>query len=212
MNKKVLSFQITVFVIFAAGFSSLVFFTDIYDETLNRIVSVTCLSCIKLDPKTSSEFLFETVDNQVHPDFVLENLAKGPVLIAYRKDVCEACDEMEPLLQDIFGLTFEKEDVFFENVNFDGTNVTFLHINIDHSSEVLRKSMHVYDKDNINGVPMFTLITLNYNYDGIVIPYYSTLYGKLGLTHDEEIKTFLTDIIKDGITLYNDNIAGYIKE
>ena len=210
MNKKILTFQITVFVIFAAGFSSLVFFTDIYDETLNRIVSVTCLSCIKLDPKTSSEFLFKTANNKAHPDFVLENLTKGPVFMVYRKDVCAACDEMEPLLQEMFGLTFEKEDVFYETVNLDKNNVTFTHINIDHSSDILRDSMHVYDKDKINGVPMFTLVTLNYNYDGIVIPYYSTLYGKLGLKDDQEIKTFLTEIIQDGITLYNDNIAGYI--
>lgn len=212
MNKKMLAFQITLFVLFAVGFSGMVLFTDVYDEVFDRIVSVTCLSCIKLDPKTSSEFLFKTVNNQDHPDFVLENLTKGPVFLAYRKDVCTACDEMEPLLQKIFGLTFEKEDVFYKTIDFNGTNVTFMHINIDHSSDVLSDSMYVYDKDNINGVPMFTLVTVNYDHYGIVRPYYSTLYGKLGLTDDEEIKTFLTEIIQDGIALYNDNIAGYIQK
>ena len=98
MNKKILTFQITLLIVFAAGFSGMVLFTDAYDEVFTRIVSVTCLSCIKLDPKTSSEYLFDTVNNQDHPDFVLENLTKGPVFLAYRKDVCKACDEMEPLL------------------------------------------------------------------------------------------------------------------
>ena len=112
---------------------------------------------------------------------------------------------------EIFNISFEKEDVFFETVKFDTEDITFIHINIDHSSEVLRDSLHVYDTGNINGVPMFTIITINYDHDGIVRPYYTTLYSKLGLDNDEEIKEFLTKVIQDSILLYNDNKAGYIE-
>jgi len=210
MKKKILVVQITLFVVFAGGFGSMILFTDSYDQVFNRIVSVTCLSCLKLDPKTSSEFIFETANGKLHPDFVLDNLTKGPVFLAYRKDVCTYCDEMEPLLMDIFNISFEKEDVFSKTLDFNGNDITFIHVNRDHSSKALRDSLHVYDKDNINGVPMFTIVTINYDHDGIVKPYYSTLYSKLGLTNDEDIKDFLSEIIEDSITLYNDNIAGYI--
>ena len=122
--KKILALQITLALVFAGGFSSMIIFTDSYDQVFTRIVSVTCLSCIKLDPKTSSDFLFKTANGKNHPDFVLDNLTKGPIFLAYRKDVCTYCDEMEPLLMDIFNISFEKEDVFYETVVFYGNDVT----------------------------------------------------------------------------------------
>jgi thiol-disulfide isomerase/thioredoxin len=211
MNKNALYSRIIILAIITSSLSGLFIFTDIYSETHTRIVSVTCLSCIKLDPKTSTDFIFKTANGKPHPDFVLKNLTQGPVFIAYRKDVCTYCDEMESLIMDVFNLSFEKEEVFAKKINFDGDNFTFIHINRDHSSNILSESLSVYDKDNINGVPMFTLITINYDHDGIVKPYYSTFYSKVGLDTDEEIKDFLKDIISDGIDLYNDNIAGYIQ-
>jgi len=210
MKKELLAVQITLFVVFAGAFGGMILFTDSYDQVFNRIVSVTCLSCIKLDPKVSSEFTFETANGKNHPDFILDNLTKGPVFIAYRKDVCEYCDEMEPLLMEMFNLSFEKEDIFFETVEFYGEDITFVHVNLDHASKVLKDSFKLYDKDDINGVPMFTIVTINYDHDGTVKPYYSTLYSKLGLDDDAEIKEFLTKIIQDSVTLYNDNKAGYV--
>jgi len=207
--RKMLTVQITLLIVFSAAFGGIVFFTDVYDQVYTRIVSVTCLSCIKLDPKTSSEFVFKTANGEPHPDFVLENLSKGPVFIAYRKDVCTYCDEMEPLIMDILNISFEKEDVFYKTINFEGYNITFIHINRDHASKILADSLYIYEKRGISGVPMFTFITINYDHDGTVKPYYITLNGKLGLKNDEERKNYLTKILEESISLYRDNIAGY---
>ena len=207
--RRMFTTQIALLIIFSSMFTGLVFFTDVYDEVYTRIVSVTCLSCIKLDPKTSSEFLFETATGENHPEFVLENLSRGPVFIAYRKDVCTYCDEMEPLIMSILNITFEKEDVFYKIINFKGNNIIFIHINRDHASKVLTDSLHIYDKDKVNGVPMFTFVTINYDHDGVVKPYYTTLYAKLGLKNDGETKNYLTKILEESISLYNDNKAGY---
>lgn len=207
--KKMLAAQVVLLLVFSASFVGMIFFTDVYDQVYTRIVSVTCLSCIKLDPKTSAEFLFKTANGEPHPGFVLENLSKGPVFIAYRVDVCAYCDEMEPLIMDILNITFEKEDVFYKTIEFKGKNITFIHINMDHASKVLTNSFYIYDKDTRNGVPMFTFITINYDHDGIVKPYYTTLYGKLELNNDEAIKNYLTKILEEAISLYEDNIAGY---
>ena len=207
--RKMLTVQITLLVVFSAAFGGIVFFTDVYDQVYTRIVSITCLSCIKLDPKTSSEFVFKTANGEDHPGFVLENLSKGPVFIAYRKDVCTYCDEMEPLIMNILNITFGKEDVFYKTINFKGDNITFIHINRDHAPKILTDSLQIYDKDKINGVPMFTFVTINYDHDGVVKPYYTTLYAKLGLKNDEEIKNYLTKVLEESISLYNDNKAGY---
>ncbi len=207
--RRMFSTQIALLIIFSSVFTGMVFFTDVYDEVYTRIVSVTCLSCIKLDPKTSSEFFFETANGENHPEFVLENLSRGPVFIAYRKDVCTYCDEMEPLIMSILNITFEKEEVFYKIINFKGNNITFIHINRDHASKVLTDSLHIYDKYEVNGVPMFTFVTINYDPNGVVRPYYTTLYAKLELKNDEEIKNYLTKILEESISLYNDNKAGY---
>ena len=205
------TFQVSMLIVVSAALGGMIFYSGVYCEVYTRIVSVTCLSCIKLDPKTSSDFLFETANGESHPDFVLENLSKGPVFLVYRKDVCTYCDEMEPLIMEILNISFGKEDVFYETAMFNNNPLNFVHINRDHSSQILADSLHIYDKDKINGVPMFTFIAVNYDHDGIVRPYYTTLYAKLGLDDDEEIKNYLTNIIEDTINLYNDNIAGYIQ-
>lgn len=204
-----LAVQISAFIIVAGALGGILVFTDVYDDVQSRIVTVLCLSCIKLDPKTQLDFTFKTATSQ-HPDFVIENLTKGPVFLAFRDDVCQACDDMEPLIQEIFNVYFEKEETLYETVDFNGTNVTFVHISIelDHSNEEQRESRFIYDKDHIGGVPQFTIVTLGYD-QGVIRPYYATAYGKLGLDNNKDRKALLIKIIQDGIFLYNENRAGY---
>lgn len=200
--------QISALLIATGSLGGMLLFTDVYDDVQSGIVSVLCLSCIKLDPKTQLDFTFETATGQLHSPFVLENLTKGIVFLAFREDVCTACDIMEPILQEIFSVEFEKEETFFETVIFDDTNVTFIHINIDHASNELQDSRLIYDKDHVGGVPMFTVITLGYD-PGFIKPYYTTAYGTLNLDDNKNRKELLTKIILDGIDLYNQNFKGY---
>ena len=64
------------------------------------------------------------------------------------------------------------------------------------------------NKDFVKGVPMFTMITLGY-YHGVIKPSYTTVYGTLNLDNDDERKELLENIISDGISIYNENEAGY---
>lgn len=200
--------QISALLIATGSLGGMLLFTDVYDDVQSGIVSVLCLSCIKLDPKTQLDFTFETATGQLHSHFVLDNLTKGIVFLAFREDVCTACDIMEPILQEIFSVEFGKEETFFETVIFDDINVTFIHINIDHASNELQDSRLIYDKDHVGGVPMFTVITLGYD-PGFIKPYYTTAYGTLNLDDNKDRKELLTKIILDGIDLYNQNFKGY---
>ena len=206
--KKLLVLQISAFILIAGALGGMFLYTDAYEAVQSRIVLVLCLSCIKLDPKTQLDFTFETATGQPHSDFVLENLTKGPVFLAFREDVCPACDIMEPIIQDIFDIEFEKEEIVIKTVILQDTNVTFIHINIDHASKEMKDSLFIYDKDHIGGVPMFTIVTLGYHH-GFVEPSYTTAYGILNLERDDERKQLLLNIIQDGINLYNKNKAGY---
>jgi len=206
--KKLLVFQISAFIIVAGSLGGMFAFTDIYDDVHSRIVSVLCLSCIKLDPKTELVFTFDTATGENHSNFVLEDLTKGPIFLAYREDVCAACDIMEPVIQDIFEVEFEKEDTLSKTVLFGDINVTFYHINIDHATEEQKQSRLIYDQHNIGGVPMFTIATYGYE-RGFVKPYYATTYGTLNLDNNEDRKVKLLEIIQDGIDLYKENHDGH---
>ena len=206
--KKMMTIQIIAFIVAAGTLSGLFSYTDVYDVVESVIVRVTCLSCLKLDPKTELDFQFKTATDEEHPSFVLNNLSNGPVFLAFRADVCSACDIMEPLVMDIFNVEFGISETHREIVLIDNTEITFYHINIDHAEEEYRKAFEIYDKDNVKGVPMFTMITFGYDH-GIVKPSYTTAYGTLNFDTDNERIDLLEKIISDGIYLYEQNIAGH---
>ena len=121
---------------------------------------------------------------------------------------------MEPLLEEMFDLKFEIEDVFYKIVNFTGTNVTCIHINTDFVNGELFESVRIYDiyGDGVTALPMFTTITLEYDKkDGMVNPYYNTVYGilKVEYTNQQRIDV-LTGIIQEGIEHYNENRPEFI--
>ena len=213
--KKILTLQITALIFISGALGGMFFFTDVYDEVYSGIVTTLCTSCIKLQPIISLDFTFQTINGEPHPDFVIDNLTNnGPMFIAYRTMVCDYCDYMEPLLEEIFGLEFEKEDVFYETVNFSGKNVTFVHINKKFAKGELLEFQETYDIDEDNAVPMFTTITLKHDKnDDIVKPCYNTVYGILDLEYtDQQRIEVLTNIILEGIELYNENRPGFISD
>ena len=108
--KKMMALQITCLILVSGALGGMLVYTNVYERVQLGIVEVLCLSCLKLDPKTLVEFTFETANGKPNPEFVLDNLSKGPVFLAFRSDVCDACDIMEPIIQDIFSVHFEKEE------------------------------------------------------------------------------------------------------
>jgi len=209
MKKKMFAFQIALLIVFSVSSGYIFLGTDTYEHVQSTIVSVLCLSCIKLEPKAVLNFSFETANNQPFPDFVLENLSRGPVLLHYRTDACVACDRMDPMVASLFHLSSLDEDFLVTVSEFNGINVTLIHINLDHASEQFRKSYDIYNilGDN-GGVPMFVMITLKY--DGIgVRPAYATGYGFLGESTPEGGKQILKKLIEESIAMYVQNYMGW---
>lgn len=158
-----------------------------------------------MDPVSRFIFTFKTLDNKSHPEFILDNLTKhGPIFLAFRQDVCFACEVMEKNLKEIFNVEFGKKELFYQIINYSGTNIVFYHINIDDPYEKETEAFYVYDKDRRKGVPMFVLITLGNN-SGKIQPYYMTAYSTLGKDNDAERKAFFRDMISIGINHYIKN-------
>lgn len=206
--KKSFIFQIIALFIVSGLLLGMLFTSNAYEETRARIVEVLCLSCIKLEPKTIQEFTFYTVNNASHPYFVTENLTKGPVFLHYSENVCAGCEIMFPIIKQIFNVEFEKQDRYSATVTFENQNITYIYINLDNTTDVLENSFPLYDKDDIGGLPMFTLVTLGYDH-GTVRPYYTTLYGTLNVPTDTERTSLLIEILTESIEMYQQNKAGY---
>ena len=202
-----LAIQISLLIVFAGSLGGLLVYTDVYSDIKSVIVDTTCLSCIKMDPVSKIDF-DPSYDN---PDFVLDNLTKGPIFLAYRADVCTACDSMEPVLKDIFNVEFGKFELFYKTIDYRGHDIVFYHINKDPQDppyDEEANSFFTYDKDNRDAVPMFVMITLGNN-SGLVQPYYSTAYGTLQLDNNKDREDYFDKMIMKGIELYNANIDDY---
>jgi len=206
--KKHTILQLIALVIVSGLFIGMLVAANAYEETKARIVEVLCLSCIKLEPKTTQEFTFNTVNNAPHPYFVTENLTKGPVFLHYSEDVCAGCEVMFPIIKQLFNIEFEKQDMFSDTVTFNQANITFIYINLDHTITPLEESFPLYDKDDIGGLPMFTIVTLGYDH-GMVRPYYTTLYGTLNVPTDADRTALLQEVLTESIIIYEQNKAGY---
>jgi hypothetical protein len=204
--------QIVIFFLITGAFGGILVSTDVYHEVEDSIVTVLCLSCLKLDPilKADVEFTFETATGESHPDFILENLSTGIVFLHYSKDACAGCDVMLPTIQDLFSVNYGKEDMFQKQLEINESTIHYYYINIDHTTEEKEITFPIYDKDFIEGLPMFTIVTLFYDH-GTIKPYYTSLYGTLGPENDTHEKryNYLTDLINYTIGLWNENLPGY---
>jgi hypothetical protein len=201
--------QITIILIFAGGLSGMFLSTDIYEDVQSRIVNVLCLSCLKLEPKTIVDFVFDTANGKAHPEFVIENLTIGPVFLHFSEDVCHGCEVMHPVIEKLFNISFGKTDSVYEVIKIQNTSIVYFYINIDHTTQDLRNSLYIYDKDNVQGLPMFSIITLGYD-NGIIKPYYTSIYGTLKDT-DQERLDFLSSILQEAIEIYEENIHGFLQ-
>lgn len=206
--KKIFAINICLLIMVSGSLSFMLVETDIYDRVQSGIVEVLCLSCLKLEPIKNSEFVFNTANGEPHPDFVIENLTKGVVFLHFSEDACAGCDIMYPIIKDLFNIEFGKEDMVYEITNFDNYEVPYYYVNLDHTNNIMRNSFSIYDKDNIKGLPMFSIITLGYD-KGIIKPYYTTLYGTLNIDNDPGRLDYLEDLLQQSIEIYLQNSEGY---
>ncbi len=127
------------------------------------ISNVPCLGCLGLNPVFETDFRFDA--RAPHPEFVIGTLDMGVVFLHYITNVCSACDEMDPVIQEI-------ESEF--------PHVSFIHMNLDLDTGEKRDSYFVYDMEGsgseITGVPMFVIMTKNRE-NGELKPYFKVMYG-----------------------------------
>ena len=213
--KRIQILQIIIIFAFVVSFFNILFTTDVYDEVQRKIVEELCLSCIKLKPNTIKEYRFETANGVTHPEFILENLSKGPVILDYRITFCPGCEDLENnILSIVFNTSFpnplqddeetEIPDLLYIETEFKNTNVTFIHFNTDDEDSldvppdgIYAKSRNVYDVVGNQGNPMIVFITYGYNH-GFIEPFYCTLY-------DIESVKELIDLIYESVDLYNEH-------
>ena len=207
--------QIIIIFAFVVSFFNILFTTDVYDEVQRKIVEELCLSCIKLKPNTIKEYRFETANGAPHPEFILENLSKGPIILDYRITFCPGCEDLENnILSKVFNTSFpnplqddeetEIPDLLYIETEFKNTNVTFIHFNTDDEDSldvppdgIYAKSRNVYDVVGDQGNPMVVFITYGYNH-GFIEPFYCTVY-------DIESEKELLNLIYESVDLYNEH-------
>ncbi|KAA0008085.1 MAG: hypothetical protein FE037_03900 [Thermoplasmata archaeon] len=197
-----------ILIISLSALSYILISTPVYNDVKDKIVSVLCLSCIKMEPRTVLKFRFETVNGGAFPDLILENLTESVIFLHFRIDVCPACNEMDPIVRDMFGLESIDEPYIVASKNFSGVEVKLIHINLDHADSELKKLYKLFDVAGENGVPMFTVVTLGYD-RGIVKPCYATGYGFLGKSSPSAAGKVIMKMINDAVELYKRNREGY---
>jgi hypothetical protein len=209
-EKYFATFGITIMICIYVGLGGMFVFTDIYNETKSSIVEIICLSCLKLNPKTSMDFTFETANGQMHPDFVFENLTKGPIFLHYSEDDCAACDIMFPVIKQFLNIDLQKQKSYHTITSFKNQSVPYFYIYLDDKSTSLDwlNTFDIYDKDHIQGLPMFTVVTLGYEHSGVIKPYYTTIYSAFK-DNDEQRIQLLTELMDEAFGLYNEFKVGF---
>lgn len=172
--KKKSSFILILMLAIILAFSG-IYFGNAYKRT-HDIVSMPCLGCVGMKPIGETTQGFTSSDNIRHPTFVINQLRESVVFLHYRTDVCPACDEMEPVIEEL-------EDVY--------KDVKFIHINLDHATNEEISSYYIYDvrgtPEKPTGVPMFVILTKK---DDKI--YYITIYG---IISKEKLSTYMNDAL-----------------
>jgi len=209
-EKYLVSVGVILTICISTGLGAIFVFSDIYDEIKSSIVEVICLSCLKLNPKTQMDFTFTTANGQAHPDFIIENLTKGPIFLHYSEDDCAACDVMFPVIKQFLNVEPEKAKSNYTFTSFRNQSVPYFYIYLD-DRETLEQwlgTFDIYDKDHIKGLPMFTVITLGYEHSGDIKPYYTTIYSAFK-DNDEQRVQLLTNLMDEAFALYNEFKEGF---
>ena len=208
--KKMVAIQVALLVVFAGGFFGMLATTDIYEEIHDNIVSVLCLSCLKLDSKTSFSYIETTANGEDIPAFLLTNLTTGPIFLHYSQDVCHGCEIMLPVVQEFLDLSYEKQDTISTKLTIKGQELTYYYINNDHAPDALATTFALFDTTGIGARPMFVLLTLDINADGDTIVTYASQSGVLGEDDYESQYAYTQTIVEEAISMWQSASEGYI--
>ena len=169
------------------------------------------LSLNPYDPEL--DFTFETVENQPHPDIVLDELDHAPVFIEFTQndENCPPCARLRPKVEEL-------EEEFSDNVVF-----LIINVNTNEITKYYKGSKHVelisdseesdiysvYDLQNIAAghvaTPTFIIITKDKDDDGKTKPSFGVGYGEFKDEDTEKTKDALANDLKYAIKEYELN-------
>jgi len=119
---------------------------------------------------------------------------------------------MFPSVLEFLQVQPEKDKSYYKLTTFEDQSIPYYYIYLDDeaTSEDWLRSFEIYDKDHIHGLPMFSVVTINYAHSGIIEPYYTTLYGAFKDNIEQRVE-FFGELMQEALVLYNENIPGFIK-
>lgn len=179
---------------------------------LLMLITSGCIKTIWDEQTSKYGFSFNTANYDNHPDFVIENLKEGIVFLHFSQDVNVASDIMDDLIWNFFNIEISplwiNHSGIYSDVNrvviYEEMNFYYYYINLDHTTSEISKTYDIYDKEDINGIPMFTIITLGF-YKTEIKPYYFSMYGTFSFDNNQDRIEYLQDVIGESIKLYKEN-------
>jgi thiol-disulfide isomerase/thioredoxin len=185
---------------------------------LEELMFSPCLGCLGLYPNVELEFGFDTVEDQAHPEFILDNLTKkGPIFIEFTQndENCPPCKRMRPKVREL-------EDEFSQNVYFMIINVNENEMAIKYKNEDRVEDVtddeeseyyHIYDRKLIAGgrvaTPTYIIITLDEDKNDKIRPSFAVGYGEYKNDDAEDTKNDLSNALNIAIKNYDHYIDDY---
>ncbi len=188
--------------------------------TLEDAMVAPCLGCLGLYPNVELKFTFDTVDDQPHPDFVLEALLDGPVFIEFTQDDenCRPCARMRPDVEALEEEYNEHVVFFIINVNHNKMDKMF---DNEKKTTIISDSEEddyygVYDLESIAGglvaTPTFIIVTIEEDDSGEVRPKFAVGYGEFVEESHSKTKKGLADAIDYALAMHHHYLEMYISE
>jgi thiol-disulfide isomerase/thioredoxin len=185
---------------------------------LEELMFSPCLGCLGLYPNVELDFGFKTVEDQPHPEFILDNLSKnGPIFIEFTQndENCPPCKRMRPKVKELEEEF--SEEVYFMIINVNENEMAIKFRDEDRVEKVSdddeSEYYHVYDRKLIAGgrvaTPTYIIITLDENKNDKIRPSFAVGYGEYKNDDAEETKKDLSNALNIAIKNYDHYIDDY---
>lgn len=177
---------------------------------LEDLMVAPCLGCLGLYPNIELEFRFETVDDQEHPEFVLERLNEGPVFIEFTQndENCAPCARIRPKIKELEDEYSEEITFFIINIDVNEKTMVFKNDEqVEPISDSEEKEYYqIYDVEKIAGglvaTPTYIIVTINEDDDGNIRPSFAVGYGIYKDNKEDKTKEDLAKALEYAVGQY----------
>jgi thiol-disulfide isomerase/thioredoxin len=210
-NEPALEYKQFLSIILVVGFLTIGGAAGLY-FSFKDLMGAPCLGCLGLYPNVEMDFRFETVDNQDHPDFVIDALKKSPVFIEFTQndENCPPCKRMRPYVKELENEYGDNVQFFIININNNENSIFYKNESIvEPIADSEENSIYrVYDvKDIAGGVvatPTYIIITLDVDIKSDVRPRFAVGYGEFIEESAKKTKDELATTLDFAIEKYDE--------